>query len=85
VALTPGSDGFSALRAIIEGAQRHLVPGGALYLEHGYDQAHACRTLMRANGYTDVASYRDPAGIERVSAGRRARLTLESQKSYTHS
>jgi release factor glutamine methyltransferase len=69
-ALTDHADGLSALRIIIAGSPRHLVPGGWLLLEHGYDQAAAVRTLLVDAGFTDVQSWRDLAGIERVSGGR---------------
>jgi release factor glutamine methyltransferase len=69
-ALTDHADGLSALRAIVDGSPRHLVPGGWLLMEHGYDQAAAVRTLLEAGGYTEVQSWRDLAGIERVSGGR---------------
>jgi release factor glutamine methyltransferase len=69
-ALTDHADGLSALRAIIAGAPRHLVPGGWLLLEHGYDQAVAVRALLDAGGYAEVQSWRDLGGIERVSGGK---------------
>jgi release factor glutamine methyltransferase len=69
-ALTDHADGLSALRIIIAGSPRHLVPGGWLLLEHGYDQAAAVRTLLQEAGFADVQSWRDLAGIERVSGGR---------------
>jgi len=69
-ALTDHADGLSALCIIIEGSPRHLVPGGWLLLEHGYDQAAAVRALLADAGFTDVQSWRDLAGIERVSGGR---------------
>ena len=69
-ALTDHADGLSALRIIVAGGARHLVPGGWLLLEHGYDQAPAVRALLAKAGYTDVQSWQDLAGIERVSGGR---------------
>lgn len=69
-ALTDGADGLSALRTIIRGAPRHLSSGGALCVEHGFDQAAAVRTLFHAQGFRDVASLRDLAGIERITWGR---------------
>ena len=68
-ALTDGADGLSALRAIIDGAPAHLVAGGWLLLEHGYDQAAAVRALLDAGGFLGVHSWRDLSGIERVSGG----------------
>ncbi|MFS2022255.1 peptide chain release factor N(5)-glutamine methyltransferase [Massilia sp. CT11-137] len=69
-ALTDHADGLAALRIIIQGSPRHLAPGGWLLLEHGYDQAAAVRALLADTGFTDVQSWRDLAGIERVSGGR---------------
>jgi len=69
-ALTDHADGLAALRIIIQGSPRHLAPGGWLLLEHGYDQAAAVRALLADAGFTDVQSWRDLAGIERVSGGR---------------
>jgi release factor glutamine methyltransferase len=69
-ALTDHADGLSALRIIIAGARKHLVAGSWLLLEHGYDQAEQVRELLAAHGYLDAQSWRDLAGIERVSGGR---------------
>jgi len=69
-ALTDHGDGLSALRTIVSGAPDHLRPGGWLLLEHGYDQADAVRGLLAARGFGGVRSWRDLAGIERVSGGR---------------
>jgi release factor glutamine methyltransferase len=74
-ALTDHADGLSALRIIIAGAPAHLKPQGWLLMEHGYDQAAAVRTLLADAGYTEVQSWQDLAGIERVSGGRRPELT----------
>ena len=70
-ALTDFADGLSALRTIIDGAPAHLIAGGWLLLEHGYDQAAAVRGLLMDAGYGEVQSWRDLSGIERVSGGRR--------------
>jgi release factor glutamine methyltransferase len=47
-ALTSGSDGLDALRAICSDASRHLSPGGWLVVEHGYDQADAVDSCVLA-------------------------------------
>jgi release factor glutamine methyltransferase len=69
-ALTDHADGLSALRTIVDGAPAYLHAGGWLLLEHGYDQADAVRALLGARGFTHVQSWRDLAGIERVSGAR---------------
>ncbi|RXZ33883.1 peptide chain release factor N(5)-glutamine methyltransferase [Oxalobacteraceae bacterium CAVE-383] len=68
-ALTDHGDGLSALRTIIAGAPAHLRAGGWLLMEHGYDQAAAVRELLELQGFREVRSWRDLAGIERVSGG----------------
>ncbi len=69
-ALTDHGDGLGALRTIITGAGAHLAPACWLLLEHGYDQAADVRALLDAAGYTEVQSWRDLSGIERVSGAR---------------
>jgi release factor glutamine methyltransferase len=70
-ALTDHGDGLACLRAVAAAAPRHLLPGGWLALEHGYDQASAVRALLASADLHDVGSRRDAAGIERVSLARR--------------
>lgn len=70
-ALTDHADGLSALRRIIALAPSWLVPGGWIFLEHGYDQAAAVRKLLDTAGFVDLEQHRDLAGIVRASGGRR--------------
>jgi release factor glutamine methyltransferase len=70
VALTDGSaDGLRSLRAIVAGARDHLVPGGRLLVEHGYDQSDRVAALLAAAGFTHLESIPDLAGIPRVAGG----------------
>ncbi|WP_414718686.1 peptide chain release factor N(5)-glutamine methyltransferase [Trinickia sp.] len=66
-ALTDEADGLSAIRAIIDGARAYAVPGGQIWIEHGYDQAAAVRALLTGEGFAEVHSLADLAGIERIS------------------
>lgn len=68
-ALTAGADGLDDIRQIIEQAPAHLLPGGWLLLEHGYDQAAQVRELLARQGFGQVQSRQDLAGIERCSGG----------------
>jgi len=68
-ALTDGADGLAALRTLAAGAPARLKPGGAIWLEHGWDQAAGVRALLMDAGLRNVASRRDLAGIERISGG----------------
>lgn len=69
-ALAAGPAGLDDLAAIVAAAAAHLEPGGWLFLEHGYDQAPAVRGLLTDAGFAGIASWKDLAGIERVSGGR---------------
>lgn len=73
-ALAAGADGLDDLRAIAAAAPAHLVPGGWLLVEHGWDQAEAVGALLRAAGLTGVESRRDLAGIARCTGARRLEL-----------
>ena len=70
-ALTDDADGLTDLAAIIGGAPAHLLPGGWLLMEHGYDQASAVRLLLERAGWQQAQSWRDLAGIERVTGAQR--------------
>jgi len=68
-ALVAGRDGLACIRRIAAEARARLEPGGALWFEHGYDQAQAARALLSRAGFAGVSTRRDLAGIERVSGG----------------
>jgi len=68
-ALTDGADGLSDLAAIAQGAGGWFRQGGALYMEHGWDQAAAARNILRQSGFVQISSTADLAGIERVTGG----------------
>lgn len=69
LALASGPDGLDAIRAIVAGAPSHLIPGGWLLLEHGWEQGAAVRALLEQAGFGDVTSMCDLEGRERVSLG----------------
>jgi release factor glutamine methyltransferase len=71
MALTPGGDGLDAIRDIVAGAPRALLPGAWLLIEHGWDQAEAVCALLRSTGLDDVQSRHDLGGHVRCSGGRR--------------
>ena len=73
-ALVAGADGLRDLSTIAAAAPTHLVPGGWLLLEHGWDQAEAVQTLLRTQGFEEVQTRNDLAGIGRCSGARRPRV-----------
>lgn len=68
-ALVSGADGMDDILRIVGQAHRYLEPGSWLLLEHGYEQAEPVRLLLDQNGFANVFSVKDIAGIERVSGG----------------
>jgi release factor glutamine methyltransferase len=68
-ALASGADGMDDIRTIVAQAPAHLTPGGWLLLEHGHDQAEAVCALLRAQGFVQVQSRNDLAGIARCTGG----------------
>jgi len=71
LALTPGSTGLEALQQIIVGAHRHLVSGGCLLLEHGYDQQAAVAELLSANAFAEIRCACDLNDLPRASIAKR--------------
>lgn len=68
-ALAAGPDGLDDIRTIVAQAPAHLHAQGWLLLEHGYDQAEAVRQLLVRQGFGEVQSRADLAGIARCSGG----------------
>lgn len=70
-ALASGPDGLDDIRRIVAQAPAHLVSGGWLLLEHGYDQAGRVAELLQVAGFEQVGHVADLAGIQRVTLGRK--------------
>lgn len=70
IALDGGEDGLDFYRRLLEGAKTHLIPGGMILFEIGFDQGFAVSTLMEEYGYKDVTVVRDLSGNDRVVRGR---------------
>jgi len=69
-ALVAQNNGLSCITSIIAQASGYLEPSGWLMLEHGYDQADACRELLETAGFTHLFTQPDFAGVDRVTGGR---------------
>ena len=70
-ALTSGPQGLDDLRSLIKDAPRVLKPGGWIVLEHGMDQADSVHILLNNIAFTNIATMRDLAGLERVSCAQK--------------
>lgn len=73
-ALSSGCDGLDAIRCLVRQAPAALRPGGWLIMEHGYLQAPVVRDLLSTQGFVNVQSRKDLAGIERCSGGQWTRV-----------
>jgi release factor glutamine methyltransferase len=69
-ALAAGADGLDDIRRIVSDARQHLLPGGWLLFEHGWNQGEACRALLQAAGYDEAFTAQDLEQRDRVSGGR---------------
>jgi release factor glutamine methyltransferase len=69
-ALAAGHDGLVCIREIVNNCHEHLVPGGHILFEHGYDQQEAVIQLLIAAGLIDVQGFRDLQGHPRAVLAR---------------
>ncbi len=69
MALDGTEDGLKFYRQIAKEAGTWLKPGGAIYLEIGYDQGGAVSGLLRDAGFDRVRVVKDLPGKDRVVCG----------------
>lgn len=69
MALDGGADGLAFYDRICAAARDFLVPGGALVVEHGFDQAEAVRARFEAAGFQHVTGVIDLGKNPRVTHG----------------
>jgi release factor glutamine methyltransferase len=67
IALDGGPDGLAFHDRICAEAREHLVPGGAIVLEHGFDQADAVAARLIAAGFDGVTLVHDLGKNPRVT------------------
>jgi release factor glutamine methyltransferase len=71
LALDGGFDGLAAYRRIMPRSRSLLAPGGWLLAEFGANQAAGVNAIANECGFTDVTTYQDLAGADRIVAIRR--------------
>jgi len=69
VALTEDVDGLSAYRTLAAQSPCHLMPGGWLCVEHGYNQRHEVGTILGQAGLQNIETLFDLSGHPRVTVG----------------
>lgn len=68
-ALMSGKRGLDDLIYLIDNSKFFLNKNGWLWLEHGYDQGSAIKSLLKTASYTNIKTYQDSNGQDRVSGG----------------
>ncbi|STO64843.1 HemK-like protein/protein-glutamine N-methyl transferase [Haemophilus parahaemolyticus] len=66
-ALVADNHGLSDLQKIIENAPFYLKPNGALFLEHGWQQARDVQHIFRQNHWQAVETFQDYANLDRIT------------------
>jgi release factor glutamine methyltransferase len=66
LALDGGADGLCFYRRIIREAPAHLVIGGRIMMEIGYDQAEDVSALLQEAGYYGIEVIKDYGGNDRI-------------------
>jgi len=69
LALVSGHDGLAAIGEIVSSACDHLVQGGWLLLEHGYNQGAAICVLLEQAGFSRIQTVCDLEHRPRVTKG----------------
>ena len=69
MALDGGEDGLDYYHAISENWKKLLKKGGHIAFECGVGQSAAVRYILKNNGFSDIKTYKDTLGIERVITG----------------
>ncbi|MCC4265392.1 peptide chain release factor N(5)-glutamine methyltransferase [Oceanimonas baumannii] len=68
-ALVADDAGLADIRHIAGSAPAHLVAGGWLLVEHGWQQGEAVHSVFTDNGFEQVTTLRDYGGQDRVTLG----------------
>lgn len=66
-ALVADNHGLSDLQKIIENAPLYLKPNGALFLEHGWQQALDVQHIFHQNQWQAVETFKDYANLDRIT------------------
>jgi len=68
-ALDGGEDGLDFYKRIVEESKLVLKNNGIIAFEIGFDQREDVEILLKSNGFVDISSYQDLAGLDRVVIG----------------
>ncbi len=66
-ALVASDKGYADIKRIANDAKKYLKNNGAIYLEHGFEQAENVRDILSQLGYQSIETLKDYAGNDRVT------------------
>jgi release factor glutamine methyltransferase len=66
-ALVASDNGYSDIKQIAKNALKFLENKGALYFEHGFEQAEEVRNILKQLGYENIETLQDYSGNDRVT------------------
>lgn len=67
-ALVSAEQGLLDITTIVAESRRHLINGGQLLIEHGYNQQPAVQAIFNRHGYHDIVTHPDLSGNPRVTS-----------------
>jgi release factor-specific protein-(glutamine-N5) methyltransferase len=69
LSLDGGANGLCIIERIITDAKKHLVSGGLLVIEHGFDQSEQVLEMYKNKGFMHIFVIKDLQGIDRFAGG----------------
>ncbi|MCD8077507.1 MAG: peptide chain release factor N(5)-glutamine methyltransferase [Lachnospiraceae bacterium] len=69
MALDGRKDGLYFYRRLAAESPEHLIPGGRIFWEIGWNQGEDVRRMLTEAGFTSVEIFSDDAGLDRVITG----------------
>jgi release factor glutamine methyltransferase len=66
-ALIAAENGLSDIKKIAFNAKNYLKQNGQLWFEHGYNQAESVQEILKNLAYSDIQTFADLAGQDRVT------------------
>jgi len=71
-ALDGSADGLLFYRRITAAAMQHLLCGGHIFYEIGYNQGEAVKQILIQGGFMEVGIKKDLSGLDRVAFGKKS-------------
>jgi release factor glutamine methyltransferase len=71
IALMAGDDGFDAIRVLARDCLPVLKDGGAIMIEHGFDQENGVDSILAEQSWSSIECHKDYAGLPRITTARK--------------